>query len=87
MVIRSIVEECSSEWYRLGRELGLKGSHINAITSHIPTPQGKFQAIIDIKSREDGTRQAVEAVLDVCDQIIPLATVAVMQDLGIKHNV
>ena len=54
------------------------------MTHNIPTPEGKLQVIVERRAKEDGREAAVEALLDVCDQIMPQATVAVMEDLGIK---
>ena len=84
-VIRSVVEECAPDWYRLGIELGFKDSNIRAMTSDIPTPQSKLQAIIESKSMEHGKENTVKALLDVCDKIMPLTTIAVMKNLGIKY--
>ena len=85
-VIRSVVEECAVEWFRLGRELGYSHGQVQDMTVGILTPQGKLRAIIDAKSNEHGERTAVEVLLDACDQIIPLATVAVLKSLGIKYT-
>ena len=84
-IIRSIVNECASEWYQLGRKLGYSKSQLLAMTHQMPTPQGKLRAVIDTESCEHRERKAVEAVLDACDEIIPLATVAVLENLGIKY--
>ena len=84
-VFQSVVEECASQWYRLGTELGYKDNQIRAITCDIPTLDGKLQAIIGRKSLELGKGKVVEALLGACDKILPLATVAVMEDLGIKY--
>ena len=78
-VIQSVVERCASELYRLGIRLGYNDGQIQAMTFNIPTPEGKLQVIIGRKSIQG---RVVEALLDVCEQI--LATAAVMQDLGIK---
>ena len=83
-VLQSAVEECASQWYRLGTELGYKDNQIRAMTCDIPTLDGKLQAIIGRKSMELEKR-VVEALLDACDKIMPLATVAVLKDLGIKY--
>ena len=85
-VIRHVVERCALEWYRLGIELGYEDGEIQDMTVGIPTPQGKLQVIIERKANEHGKKKAVEALLDACDQIIPLATVAVMEDLGLKYT-
>ena len=84
-VIRSVVEECAPDWYRLGIELGFKDSHIRSMTSDILTPQSKLQAIIERKSMEHGKENTVKALLDVCDKIMPLTTIDVMKNLGIKY--
>ena len=84
-VIRSVVEECAPDWYRLGIELGFKDSNIRSMTSDILTPQSKLQAIIEKKSMEHGKENSVKALLDVCDKIMPLTTIAVMTNLGIKY--
>ena len=86
-IIRSVVKagECTSEWYRLGRELDYSEGQLREMTRSIPTLQGKLKAIIDTESNEHGERNAVEALLDACDKIMPLATVAVLEDLGIKY--
>ena len=84
-VIRSVVEECAPDWYRLGIELGFKHPHIQAMTFDIPTPQSKLQAIIETKSMKHGKRNTVTALLDVCDKIMPLTTIAVMKNLEIKY--
>ena len=85
-VTRSVVDECAPDWYRLGIELmGFKDSHIRAMTSDIPTPQCKLQAIIERKSMEHGKENTVEALLDACDKIMPLTTIAVMKNLRIKY--
>ena len=85
-VIRSVIEECAPDWYRLGIELGYKDCHIRAMTFDIPTPESKLQAIIERKSVKHGKENAVEALLDVCDQILPLATVTVLKNLGIEYS-
>ena len=85
-VIRSVVTQCSSEWYQLGIELGFNDNDIQSMTFNIPTPAGKLQAIIEKKAMAHGKGKIVEALLDVCEQILPLATVAVMEDLGIKYT-
>ena len=56
------------------------------MTFDIPTPEGKLQAIFERQSVKHGEENAVEALLDVCDLILPLATVAAMEDLGIKYT-
>ena len=83
-VIDSVVERCAPEWYRFGLRLGYKDGKIQAMTYNIPTLEGKLQVIVEIRAKEDGREATVEALLDVCDQIMPQATVAVMEDLGIK---
>ena len=85
-VIRCVVERCALEWYRLGIELGYKGSQIQDMTVGIPTPQFKLQVIIERIANEHGKKKAVEALLDACDQIVPLATIAAMEDLGVKYT-
>ena len=85
MVIQSVVEKCASEWYRVGIGLGYSHGLIQDLTSNKPTSEGKLQVIIERRSEQDGKEKAVEALLDVCDQIIPLAVVGVMEDLGIKY--
>ena len=85
-IIRSVVKRCASEWYRLGIELGFNDSDIQAMTFNIPTSAGKLQVIVERKSMEHGKRTVAEALLDVCEQILPLATVAVMEDLGIQYT-
>ena len=84
MVIGSVVEKCAPEWYRFGLRLGYNDGKIQAMTHNIPTLEGKLQVIVERRAREDGREAAVEALLDVCDQIMPQATVDVMEDLGIK---
>ena len=86
-VVRSVVnvKECASEWYRLGIELGYTDGLIRERTSGITSEQGKLQALIQTKANEHGEKGAVEALLDACDRIIPLATVAVVKDLRIKY--
>ena len=85
-VIRSVVEECAPDWYRLGIQLGFKDSYIRAMTYDILTPQSKLQAIIERKSMEHGKENTVKALLDVCDKIMPLTTIDIMKNLGIKHS-
>jgi hypothetical protein len=85
-VIRSVVEQCRSEWYRLGIELGYEHGQIQDMTCDIPTSKGKLQAIIEEKSRNYGKKKTTQALLDACDQIMPLAVVAVMKDLEIQCN-
>ena len=84
-VIRSVVDECSPDWYRLGIELGFKDSHIRSMTFDIPSPQSKLQAIIERQSMKLGKENTVKALLDVCDKIMPLTTIAVMKNLGIRY--
>ena len=84
-VIQSVIEECASKWHQLGIELGYKDCLIRAITFDIPTPVGKLQAIIKRKSVKVGEKNTVEVLLDVCDQLLPLATVTAMEKLGIKY--
>ena len=84
-VIKSVVEQCGSEWYRLGIGLGYNDGQIQSMTFNIPTPEGKLRVIIERKSKKHGKRKAIEALLDACDQTIPLAVVAVMEDLGIEY--
>ena len=86
-VIQSVVKQCSSEWYRLGIELGYNDNQIQAMTFNIPTPEGKLQVLIARKSMKHWKDKIVEALLDVCDQIMPLAIAAVMEDLGIEYTV
>ena len=85
-VIRSSVTHCSSEWYRLGIELGFNDNNIQAMTHTIPSSEGKLQVVIEKKSMEHGKGKVVEALLDLCEQILPLATIAIMEDLGIKYT-
>ena len=85
-VMQSVIGKCASEWYRLGINLGYSDSELRAMTFDIPTAEGKLQAVIERKSMKDGTDKVVEALLDVCDQIMPLAIVAVMKDLGIQYT-
>jgi hypothetical protein len=84
-VIKSLVVNCSLEWYRIGLGLHLKDAHIKCITHNIATAEGKLRAIIESKSKEDGSEATVKALLDVCDQIMPQATLAVIQGLGIDY--
>jgi hypothetical protein len=84
-VIDAVVGRCSAEWYRIGAKLGHNDSKLRAITFDIPTPEGKLQAIIESKSEELGTNDVVKALLDVCELVMPLTVVAVMQDLGIQY--
>ena len=85
-VIRSVAKQCSSEWYQLGIELGFSDNEIEAMTFNIPPPAGKLRAIVEKKAMAVGKGKIVEALLDVCEQILPLETVAVMEDLGIKYT-
>ena len=85
-VIRSVAKQCSSEWYQLGIELGFSDNDIQAMTVNIPTPAGKLQAIVEKKAVAHGKEKIVEALLDVCEQSLSLATVSVMEDLGIKYK-
>ena len=85
-VTQSVVNQCAFEWYRLGLRLGYNDGQIQAMTHSIPTPEGKLQVIIERKSKKDGKENAFEALLDVCDEIMPLAVVAVMKDIGIKYT-
>ena len=85
-VIQSVVKQCSSEWYQLGIELGFSDNEIEAMTFNIPTPAGKLRVIVEKKAMAHGKGKIVEALLDLCEQILPLATVAVMEELGIKYT-
>jgi hypothetical protein len=76
-VIKSLVVNCSLEWYRIGLGLHLKDAHIKCITHNTATAEGK--------SKEDGSKATVKTLLDVCDQIMPQATLAVIQGLGIDY--
>lgn len=89
MVISSVVQNCAAEWYRLGRRLGYNGSQLKSMTFDISTPEGKLEAIIERKCMKEGTDdgKVVEALLDACDQLIPLAIVSVMEDLRIEYTV
>lgn len=49
-IIDSVVRRCGAEWYRLGIRLGfINDSQVTSITHHIPTPEGKLEAIIQRK--------------------------------------
>ena len=85
-VTQSVVQKSAPEWYRLGIRLGYSDGELRAMTFDIPTAEGKLQAIIERRSMKDGTGKVVEALLDVCDQIMPLAVVAVMKDLAIEYS-
>jgi tetratricopeptide (TPR) repeat protein len=85
-VIQSIVRQCSSEWFRLGIGLGFNVSQIQSVAHNIPSSEGKLQMLVERKSGEHGKEKVIEALLDVCDQLLPLSTVAVMTDLGIEYN-
>ena len=85
-VTQSVVNQCASEWYRLGIVLGYSDGELRSVTFGNLTAKGRLQAIIERKSMKDGTGKVVEALLDVCDEIMPLAVVAVMKDLEIKYT-
>ena len=85
-VIRSVAKQCSSEWYQLGIELGFSDNDIQAMTFNIPTLAGKLRAIVEKKAMALGKGKIVATLLDVCEQILPLATVTVMEELGIKYT-
>ena len=85
-VTQSVVQKSAPEWYRLGIRLGYSDGELRAMTFDIPTAEGKLQAIIERRSMKDGTGKVVEALLDVCDQIMPLAVVDVMKDLAIEYS-
>ena len=85
-VIQSVIEKCASEWYRLGIGLGYSDGEIQDMTFDKPTSGGKLLVIIEKTSQKDGKRRAIEALLDACDQIIPLGVAAVMEDLGINYT-
>ena len=85
-VTQSVVNQCAFEWYRLGLRLGYNDGQIQAMTHSIPTPEGKLQVIVEKRSMKDGKGKVVETLLDVCDEIMPLAVVAVMKDLRIKYS-
>jgi hypothetical protein len=67
----------------LGLKLNLTPGQILDTTDAIPTVKGKLQAIVDRKSREDGIEVALKTLLNACNQIMPLASETVLQDLGI----
>ena len=83
-VLRHIVKECASEWYQLAGELGYSQAQVGAMTHDIPSPGGKLQAVIDRKTRKHGKRRVLEAVLDACYEVMPLALGNAMEDLGIS---
>jgi tetratricopeptide (TPR) repeat protein len=84
-VIQSIVANCSSEWYRVGITLGFSHGQVQDMTFNKPTFHGKLQVIIEKRLEVDGKGKAVQALLDVCGQIMPLAVIDVMKDLGIRY--
>ena len=85
-VIRSVIEKCASEWYQLGKELGYSDDEIQDMTFGKPTPEDKLKVIVEKRLQKDGKGRAIEALLDACDQIMPLRVVAVMENLGINYT-
>jgi tetratricopeptide (TPR) repeat protein len=85
-IIDSVVDTCAVEWYRLGLKLNLTHGQILDTTDTIPTVKGKLQAIVDRKSREDGIEVTLKTLLNACNQIMPLASETVLQDLGIDSK-
>jgi hypothetical protein len=85
-VIDSVVKRCGAEWYRLGMKLGYNDDKLRSLTFDIPSPESKLQAVIERKRMEAGTGEVVKKLLDVCEQLMPLTVMAIMEDLGIEYN-
>jgi hypothetical protein len=52
-IIDSVVKRCGAEWYRLGIWLGYNDSQVTSRIHHIPTPEGKLEAIIQRKCMKE----------------------------------
>ncbi|XP_062515276.1 ankyrin repeat domain-containing protein 17-like [Corticium candelabrum] len=82
-VMRAVVALAGDQWSDVGLELGYKMSQLNSITSSIPTPSGKLNAILSKKADSVGARNVVRIILSACQQLpMSICAAAITDEVG-----
>ena len=81
--MRAVVALAGDQWSDVGLELGYKMSQLNSITSSIPTPSGKLNAILSKKADSVGARNVVRIILSACQQLpMSICAAAITDEVG-----
>ncbi|XP_062516233.1 serine/threonine-protein phosphatase 6 regulatory ankyrin repeat subunit B-like isoform X2 [Corticium candelabrum] len=85
-VMDAVVALAGDQWSDVALKLGYRMSQLNSITSSIPTPSGKLNAILNRKADSVGTSNVVGIILSACQRIpLPICAAAIREEV-VNHR-
>ena len=80
--MHAVVSLAGDQWSCVGLELGYELSELKAMTSTIPLPSGKLNAILRTKANAVGSSKVVGIILSACKQIsMPICAAAIRDEV------